>query len=68
MCRSKVCVQKFWYFVSGLDIQPEQSENDNPARKNAVPETTIHVPFFYDSVVKASRGEAGDMGLIPAGC
>ena len=30
MYRSKVCVQEFWYFVSGLDIQIERSENDNP--------------------------------------
>ena len=36
MYRSKVCIQEFWYFVPGLDIQPEQSENDNPARKKAV--------------------------------
>ena len=36
MYRSKVCVQEFWYFVPGLDIQPEQSENDSPARKKAV--------------------------------
>ena len=28
--RSKVCVQEFWYIVSGLDIQPEQFENDHP--------------------------------------
>ena len=26
MYLSKVCVQEFWYFVSGLDIQLEQSE------------------------------------------
>ena len=32
---SKVCVQDFWYFVPGLDIQPEQSENDNPACKKS---------------------------------
>ena len=40
MYRSTVWVQEFWYIVSGgsgLDIQPEQSENDNPARKKAVP-------------------------------
>ena len=36
MCRSKVCVQKFWYCVPGLDIQPELSEIDNPARRKAV--------------------------------
>ena len=35
MYRSKVCVQQFSYFVSGLDIQLEQSENDSPARKVA---------------------------------
>ena len=36
MYRSKVCVQEFWYFVPGLDIQPEISENDNPVYKKAV--------------------------------
>ena len=36
MYRSKVCVQEFLYFVPGLDIQPEQSDNDNPALKKAV--------------------------------
>ena len=36
MYRSKVCVQEFWYFVSGLDIQLEQSENDSPVRKKSV--------------------------------
>ena len=36
MYQSKVCVQEFWYFVPALDIQPEQSENDNPALKKAV--------------------------------
>ena len=36
MYQSKVRVQEFWYFVPGLDIQPELSEHDNPARKKAV--------------------------------
>ena len=37
MYQSKVCFQEFSYFVSGLDIQLEQSENDSPvcsAKKN----------------------------------
>ena len=34
---SRVWVQEFWYIFSGLDIQPEQSKNDNPARKKLVP-------------------------------
>ena len=33
MYRSKVCVHKLSYFVSGLDTQLEQSENDSPVRK-----------------------------------
>ena len=38
MYRPKVCVQEFWYFkfVSGLDIQLEQSENDSPVGKKLV--------------------------------
>ena len=46
MCQ---CIQEFWYIMSGLDIQPDQSENENPARKKSdsrLRETTIHVPFF----------------------
>ena len=37
MYQSKVCVQELGYIVSGLDIQSEQSENDNhdPAHKKA---------------------------------
>ena len=34
---SKVCVQEFWYIMSGLDVQPEKSENDNSACKKVVP-------------------------------
>ena len=33
MYRSKVCVQEFSYFVSGLDIQLEQSKNNSPICK-----------------------------------
>ena len=33
MYQSKVCVQEFSYFVSGLDIQLEKSEYDSPVRK-----------------------------------
>ena len=29
MYQSKVCVQEFWYIVSCLDIQLEQSENNS---------------------------------------
>ena len=29
-----VCIQEFLYFVSGLDIQLEQSKNYNPVSKN----------------------------------
>ena len=30
MYQSKVYIQEFWYFVSGLDIQFAQSENKSP--------------------------------------
>ena len=39
--RSKVCVQEFSNFVSGLDIQSEQSEYNSPVRK-----TLIWEPWF----------------------
>ena len=35
MYRSQVCVEEFWYFVPGIDIQVEESENDNPALQKA---------------------------------
>ena len=49
MYRSKVCVQEFSYFVSGLDIQLEKSEYDSPVRKKICcrwRNTTSHIPFF----------------------
>ena len=47
MYRSKVCVQEFLYFVSGLDIQLEQSENDNPVCSGCrLQYTTSHIMFF----------------------
>ena len=36
MYRSKVCVQEFSYFVSGLDIQLEISKYDSLYAKNSV--------------------------------
>ena len=71
---SKVCVQKFSYNVSGLDIQLEQSENDSHVRKKIGciwRNTTSHIPFFSIQsylVVKASRTESGDLGSIPDDC
>ena len=68
MYRSKVCDQEFWYILSGLDIQPEQSENNNPAGKSCpmLREITIHVPPFFmksiqifGSVIKASCSGSG---------
>ena len=32
----KNCGQEFWYILSGLDIQIEQSDNDDPALKKWV--------------------------------
>ena len=94
MCKEKIfqlqsmlnvigCINQwfaFWYFVSGLDIQLEQSENDNPVhtQKKKVAGCKIRQDiycFFFrkiiirtrGSVVKASSRESGDLGLIPAG-
>ena len=49
MYRSKVCVQEFSYFVSGLDIQLEKSEYDSPVRqkiRSRWRNVTSHIPFF----------------------
>ena len=48
--QSKDCVQGFTYFVSGLDIQLQQSENNSPVRKTngcRWRNTTSHIPFFF---------------------
>ena len=76
--RRKVCVQEFLYFVPGLDIQPEQSKTDNPARNNAVAgcETLrllLTVLFSrltqtHGLEVKVSRSESGDSGSILVRC
>ena len=74
---SKVCVQQFWYFVSGLDIQSELSENDSPVRKKIGcrwQNMTSHIHFskqFIQTnglVVKASSKLSGHLGFIPVGC
>ena len=41
---------KLWYIISGLDIQPKQSENDNPVCKKEVPGCEIQQvvnSFFF---------------------
>ena len=77
MYQSKVCVQENSYFVSGLDIQDEKSEYDSPVCKKISCRwlnTTSHIPFFkqlirtYGLVVKISRRQSGDMGLILDEC
>ena len=53
MYLSKVCVQEFSYFVSGLDIQLEKSEYDSPVRKKIGcrwQDTTSHTVFFEQSI------------------
>ena len=79
MYGSKVCVQDFWYFVSGLDIQLEQSENHNPACKKTVCQFQVarydeSCTIFFNKfgmnswVVKVSHIESGNMGSILAEC
>ena len=49
MYRSKVCVQEFSYFVSGLDTHVEKSEYDSPVRKKIScrwRNMTSHISFF----------------------
>ena len=57
---SKVCVQEFWYIMSGLDIQPGQS--NNPARKkvlqvarNKDPFTAFFPSNWYESMIQWLR-------------
>ena len=75
MYRAKVCSQEFWSLLSGLDIQLEQSKNDNPAKNQfkvaRYDNFTNHKNVFYciqihicGLVMKATCSELGDMGLI----
>ena len=63
--------------MSGLDIELEQSGNENPARKKialSLRDVTSNIPFFslyrykFLAQVRSSRSESGDMCLILAGC
>ena len=64
----KVCSGELWYILSGLNIQLEQSENDNPAAG------FLHAKFLGRSmrndglVVKVNLIESSNMDLNPAGC
>ena len=46
---SIVCVQEFWYRVSGLDIQPEQSENNNAAHQNRFQVARLEKSLLFSS-------------------
>ena len=75
MYQSKVCVQEFKYFVSGLDIQFEKSKYNSPVCKKIDcrwQNTTSDILFFFNQliqtygiVVKTGCREAGNMGSIP---
>ena len=77
MYQSKACVQKFWYFVPGIDNQPEQSENDNLALKKQLP-VAKHVKSYavficiltwtHVLVVKVSSSKCCSSGSTPAEC
>ena len=77
MYHSMVCIQEFWYFVSGLDIQLEQSKNNSPVCQKIGcrwRNTTSHILFFLPElirtnglVVKMSSRDSGDLGSIPVG-
>ena len=72
MYRSKVCSQEFWYFVSGLDIQLEQSEYDSDVPKKnrlQVAKYDDSYKVFFESlirtkgtIVKVSWSEFEDLG------
>ena len=70
MYRSKVCVQEFWYFVSGFDIQVEKSEYNSPGREKIGCKwrnTMSHI-LTNGFVVKVSRSELGEMSSILGKC
>ena len=62
MSQSKVCVQEFWYFVSGLDIQVEKSEYYSPVRqkiscrwRNIMSHILFFSSIWYDPMVEWLR-------------
>ena len=70
---AKVGSPEFWYILPGLNIQLEQSENDNPVCNEISRYDISNTSFFSRSmqthslVVKASCSESVYMGWIPAG-
>ena len=78
MYQSKVCIQEFSYFVSGLDIQAEKSKYNSPVRQKISGRwrnMMSHIPFLFKQsirtkglVVKTGCRESGDMGSIPYDC
>ena len=79
---AQLCFQEIWYTFSGLNIQLQQSWNDNPACKKILQgcKTWLvimtHKSYFSVNqnvqtcglVVKASCSISGKMVLIPTGC
>ena len=69
MYRSKVCIQEFWYIVSGLDIQP------GTVRKRFLVATYDESYTIFSkrsiqthgSVVQALSSESGDLEKL-TGC
>ena len=57
MYRSKVCVQEFSYFVSGLDIQLKKSEYDSPVRKKILLKVAKYdesYTFFWEQLIQTN--------------
>ena len=53
MYPSKVCIQEFWYIVSGLDIQLEQSQNEVLfAKKSVAGRDVVQPPVFVTAALK----------------
>ena len=79
MYESTVCCQELWHTLSGLDIQVEQFENDNPGHDKMFRDCEkprkwrfIYRNFnksiqTYGFVVKVGCSASGDIGSIHAG-
>ena len=74
----KGCCQEFWYILSGVDNQLEQSYNHNPARKKNWFKVVIcnesytncfcRLILSHSLGAKASRNKSDNMGSIAAVC
>ena len=65
---SKACLQEFCFFVSSLDIQLEQSENNSPVQKKSVAggeiQQFICCYIIFENVVKHLPSSGSGLSMV----